>query len=87
MKQKSELFNKGFSPVRAKLSSGSKYLISCYNCDWYYKSKNDTEEVCQNPEVLKYDMVVTETSIYCSKWVMTKRTDNSVKKLYKKNRK
>ena len=87
MSKKLELFNRGFSPVRAKLSKGSKYLISCYNCDYFYKGKDDTEEVCQNPEVLKYDMVVNETSIYCSKWTMTKRANTSVKKLYKKNRK
>lgn len=70
-------FSRGYSPVREKLSKGSKYVISCYNCDFYYQDYGDEEEVCQNPDVLKYDMVVTPTNIYCNRWKMTKRNDST----------
>lgn len=66
-------FERGFKPVREKVSKGSKYTMSCYNCEYYYQSFGDREEVCQNPNVLKYDMVVTQTSIYCNRWKMCSR--------------
>lgn len=82
-KKKSSLFSRGYDGVRRKVEKGSRFTMSCYNCDWFYQAVGDKEEVCQNPEVLKYDMVITETSIYCDKWVMTHRTQ-SAKGLFKK---
>ena len=85
---KKTLFNRGFNEVRHRVEKGSKYTMSCYNCDHYYQAVGDKTEVCQNPEVLKYDMVVTETSIYCTKWRLAERVSNSptksVKGLFKK---
>ena len=79
-------FNRGFGTVRQRVEKGSKYTMSCYNCDYYYQSVGDKEEVCQNPSVLKYDMVITETSIYCTQWSLSKRKpeDKSVKGLFKR---
>lgn len=85
---KKPVFNRGFSEVRQRVEKGSKYTMSCYNCEHYYQAVGDQTEVCQNTEVLKYDMVVTETSIYCTKWQLAKRVSNtptkSVKGLFKK---
>ena len=81
-----ELFNRGYSPVRKRVSKGSKYTMSCYNCDFYYQAEGDSTECCQNPNVLEYDMVVTESSIYCNQWRMCAR-ETSVKKIFKKQRK
>ena len=85
---KSPIFNRGFREVRQRVEKGSKYTMSCFNCEHYYQAVGDKTEVCQNPEVLKYDMVVTETSIYCTKWELVKRANNSptksVKGLFKK---
>ena len=85
---KSSIFNRGFGEVRQRVEKGSKYTMSCFNCEYYYQAVGDKTEVCQNPEVLKYDMVVTETSIYCTKWELAKRANNSptksVKGLFKK---
>lgn len=61
-------FTRGFSEVREKVSKGSRYTMSCYNCEYYYQDEDDTAEMCQNPEVLQYDMVVTPTNIYCNRW-------------------
>lgn len=66
-------FSRGYKEVRDRVSKGSKYTMSCYNCDYFYQDFNDKEEVCQNPNVLKYDMVITSTSIYCNHWKMNKR--------------
>ena len=79
------LFSRGFDPVRRKVEKGSRFTMSCYNCDYYYQAVGDTEEVCQNPEVLKYDMVITNSSIYCNRWRLTSR-QQSVKKLFEKKK-
>ena len=85
---KSPIFNRGFREVRQRVEKGSKYTMSCYNCDYYYQAVGDKTEVCQNPDVLKFDMVVTETSIYCTKWELSKRkcqsSNKSVKSLFKR---
>lgn len=85
---KKPVFNRGYREVRQRVEKGSKYTMSCYNCEHYYQAVGDKTEVCQNPEVLKYDMVVTETSIYCTKWKLAERASTtptkSVKGLFKK---
>lgn len=80
---KASLFTRGYSEVRQRVEKGSRFTMSCYNCDYFYQAVGDKEEVCQNPDVLKYDMVITETSIYCNRWTLTKRKQ-SVKSMFKK---
>lgn len=76
------LFTRGYGEIREKLSKRSRFTMSCFNCHYFYQAVGDKEEVCQNPDVLKYDMVVTETSIYCNRWEMTKRKQ-SAKSLFR----
>lgn len=76
------LFTKGYSPVRERVEKGSRFVKSCYNCAFFYQAVGDKEEVCQNPNVLKYDMVITESNIYCSHWKISPRKQ-SVKGLFK----
>lgn len=76
------LFTRGYSPVRNRVGKGSRFTMSCYNCEHYYQASGDNTEVCQNPSVLKYDMVITENNIYCNKWELSHR-DSSVKSLFK----
>lgn len=66
------------------MKSNSRFTMSCFNCDWYYQSDNDNKEVCQNPHVLKYDMVVTAERVYCLQWKLTSRRSNTNSKLFKK---
>ena len=80
---KASLFTRGYGEVRQKVEKGSRFTMSCYNCEHFYQAVGDKEEVCQNPDVLKYDMVITETSIYCNRWELTKRKQ-SVKSMFKK---
>ena len=61
-------FERGYDPVKDKMKSGSKYVVSCTNCNCFYQASGDKEEVCQNPSVLEYDMVVDENRIYCLQW-------------------
>ena len=81
-------FNRGYKESREKVVKSAKFTRSCFNCDFFYKLMSDSEEVCQNPNVTKYDMVVTETSIYCTQWELSKRKNisatKSVKGLFKK---
>ena len=74
------MFSRGYKEVREKVAKGSKYIMSCFNCAYYYQDYSDKEEMCQNPNVLKYDMVYTATSIYCTQW---KPVDHRENKLFK----
>lgn len=60
-------FSRGYKPVRKKMDK-PKFLMSCTNCEYFYQAVGDKEEVCQNPNVIKYDMVVEETRVFCNKW-------------------
>lgn len=80
------LFNRGYNEVRNKIGKGSKYTMSCFNCQHYYKTDEDVSEVCQNPRVLQYDMVVTENNVYCNLWELTYHV-TQVKTLFKKGNK
>lgn len=80
-----DLFSRGYSDVRKKVEKGGRFTKSCYNCDFFYQAVGDKEEVCQNPDVLQYDMVVTKTSIFCNRWKISHR-EVSVKGMFKKKR-
>ena len=67
------MFSRGFKEVNDRVSKGSKFTMSCYHCEYYYQDTGDSEEVCQNPDVLQYDMVVTTTTIYCNRWKPVQR--------------
>ena len=76
-------FTRGYSGTREKVSKKSKYTMSCFNCEYCYKLREDAEELCQNPEVLKYDMIVEGDVVYCNQWSMVRR-DVDVRTLFKK---
>lgn len=61
-------FNRGFEPCREKVVKSVKYSRSCFNCNSYYKSVGEHGEMCQNPNVTEFDMVVTENNVYCTYW-------------------
>lgn len=66
--KKKSIFSRGYHVSREKLAKNAYYSRSCFNCDYYYQASGDKEEMCQNPDVLQYDMVVTENNVYCLKW-------------------
>lgn len=67
-KKKRPKFTRGYQESRERLNKNAYYLRSCFNCDDYYQASGDKEEMCQNPTVLQYDMVVTDNNVYCLKW-------------------
>lgn len=62
------IFTRGYQESRDRLAKNPYYTRSCFNCDCYYQASGDKEEMCQNPDVLEFDMVVTENNVYCVKW-------------------
>lgn len=68
------LFTSGYGEVREK--AGSKYNVSCLNCDYYYKAIGDKDEFCQNPDVLPFDVVVDGHRVYCSQWQEVRRIES-----------
>ena len=55
-------FSRGYDDVRKRVEKGSRYTMSCYNCDFFSQEMGDDTEMCQNSEVLQFDMIVTETT-------------------------
>lgn len=68
MNDTKSLFSKGYGAVREQTNRCAVYLKSCESCDFFSQEDGDTEELCQNPNVTRYDMSVTETNICCSLW-------------------
>lgn len=66
-------FSRGYKEIKEKVEKTAKYTRSCENCTFYYKTDEDDEELCQNPNVLAYDICVEENRTYCSFWKYTKR--------------
>ncbi len=62
-------FSRGYNEVREKLKNSPAFLMSCFNCAFYFSEDGEEkEECCQNKEVLKYDMIVNGHSVYCHFW-------------------
>ena len=69
-------FTKGYSAFREK-GKFNKYTMSCDNCDYFYQADGDEEELCQNSNVLAYDLVQTSHSVYCLYWKPVKPKHNN----------
>lgn len=61
-------FTIGYDDIQEKVKKSSRYTRCCDNCNFFYMSKDDTEEVCQNTSVLPYDVVVDDNRVYCNFW-------------------
>ena len=85
MSKKKPIFTRGYQESREKLAKNSFYTRSCFNCGHYYQASGDKEEMCQNPEVLQYDMVVTENNVYCLKWCPNSLNKTKQQSLFKKS--
>lgn len=83
---KKPVFTRGYKECRERLSSNPYYTRSCFNCAHYYQAVGDKEEVCQNPDVLQYDMVVDGNNIYCLKWAQSSVSKTDQQRLFKKGR-
>lgn len=86
MKNKRPMFTRGYKESRDKLSNNSYYSRSCFNCAYYYQASGDKEEMCQNDEVLKYDMVVNGNNIYCLKWKQSTINQTEQKAVFRRGR-
>jgi hypothetical protein len=61
-------FTKGYEAAREKVKAQPYYLMSCFNCNYYYQSAIDTEELCQNKDVLSFDIITRDGGSYCTYW-------------------
>ena len=66
-------FNRGYKESREKVVKSAKFTRSCFNCDFFYKLMSDSEEVCQNPNVTQFDLVVDNNNAYCCYWKQSSR--------------
>lgn len=82
-KKSKPVFTRGYKESRDRLAKNPHFVRSCFNCDFYYQAVGDKEECCQNPNVLQFDMVVSENNIYCVHWNQSKRTKKDEKSLFK----
>lgn len=79
-------FTRGYKEVSDKLQQNSFYSRSCFNCAYYYQASGDKEEVCQNGEVLQYDMVVQGNNVYCLRWQASSVNKTKQKMMFKNGR-
>ena len=82
-KQSRPIFTRGYSESRERVSKSAMFTRSCFNCEHYYQAVGDKEEVCQNTNVLRFDMVFDNNNMYCVHWTQSKRTKGE-KTLFKK---
>jgi hypothetical protein len=82
-KKKRPVFTRGYDHFREKLSKNPYYSRSCFNCAYFYQAVGDKEEVCQNPDVIEYDMVVDDNNVYCVHWKPSSSVKDN-KALFKK---
>lgn len=61
-------FTRGYDNVKEKVKKSYRYTRSCDNCSFFYKTHGDEEELCQNPDVLPYDICIEENRTFCSFW-------------------
>ncbi len=80
------VFTRGYSESRSRLSKNPYYTRSCFNCSYYYQAVGDKEEVCQNKDVLEYDMIVNGNNIYCLKWKQSSVNNTEQQKMFKRGR-
>ena len=80
------VFTRGYSESRSRLSKNPYYTRSCFNCSYYYQAVGDKEEVCQNKDVLEYDMIVNGNNIYCLKWEQSSVNKTEQQKMFKRGR-
>ena len=68
---------RGFLPIREQIQSKSRFLRDCNNCKHFYQDTSDEEELCQNEQVLEFDICVDKERTYCCYW---QPTEEKVKK-------
>jgi len=85
-REKKPIFTRGYKECRSKVNSGSKFVRSCFNCAYFYQEHGDTEEVCQNTDVIEYDMIVEGNTIYCLKWKPSAVSAEDPKSAFKRGR-
>lgn len=79
------IFTRGYKESRERLAKNPYYTRSCFNCANYYQASGDKEEMCQDPSVLQFDMVVTENNVYCVKWRPSSSAKTEQQSLFKKS--
>ena len=84
-KKSRPMFTRGYQESREKLANNPFYTRSCFNCAFYFQASGDKEEVCQNQDVLQYDMVVTNNNVYCLKWQPSSTNKTEQQSLFKKS--
>ena len=83
--KKKPMFTRGYNESRERLAKNSYYARSCFNCAYYYQASGDREEVCQNPDVLQYDMVVTDNNVYCLRWTPSSSVKTEQQSLFRRS--
>lgn len=83
--KKRPLLSRGYDESRERMEKNSYYSRSCFNCAYYYQDFGDKEEVCQNSDVLEYDMIVDGNTVYCLKW-KSASAKTQEQKLFKRGR-
>lgn len=69
-----KLFTTGYAPIYKK-AKDNRYIWSCDSCKYYYQGIGDKEELCQNSNVLEYDIKVDGNRVFCGWWKMNEHKE------------
>ena len=81
-KPKRPKFTRGYETCRKRIAKNPYYSRSCFNCEYFYQAVGDKQECCQNTNVLEFDMIVKDNTVYCVHWKQNCR--NNGNSLFKK---
>lgn len=84
MSKDKHIFTRGYKECRERLKGNPKYLMSCFNCFYYYLGVGDKEEQCQNDSVLNYDLVMEANNICCLRWKPCHQSTTKQQELFKR---
>ena len=65
-------FSEGYDKINSRLKKAGKFIRDCNNCTYLYKTEEDEEEVCQNSNVVEYDICKDGDRVYCGFWSPSK---------------
>lgn len=83
--KKKPVLSRGYNESRQRMEKNSYYSRSCFNCAYFFQDRRDKDEVCQNNEVIEYDMIVDGNNVYCLKWKPSSKAVTKEQALFKRS--
>ena len=63
-------FKRGYEVFHEQVDNSRNRVnfANCFSCKYFYEDFGDHEELCQNSEVLRFDVCRVGNRVFCSFW-------------------